>query len=337
MRLASIHTLVSPITLALLAACGADANAPTAHQGPPGFRANVEEAPRFSAWSEPVNLGPPVNTPFVEQGTSLSRDGLTLYFQCRGCDRNVPGSLPGSSDIYVSRRTTVDAPWGPPQQLGPNINTIYDDAAPRVSIDGHRLFFNSDRPVGSGGADLYVSRRRDHRDELGWEPAMNLGPGINSDLDEVQADPFEDETGVNVLHYAVGPRASGGTDIYVSMLREDGTYGPGTPVAELNSGAADRQPAIRRDGLEMFLASTRSPGHGALDLWVATRATTRDPWSAPVNLGPVVNGSLADARPALSFDGTTLYFQSTRAGAVGCGDAAPCPFDLWVTTRTRLR
>jgi hypothetical protein len=87
----------------------------------------------------------------------------------------------------------------------------------------------------------------------------------------------------------------------------------------------------------MFLASDRPGTLGAIDLWVATRAKTSDPWSAPVNLGPVVNTTLIDARPALSFDGTTLYFQSTRPGAVGCtSPTGPCVFDLWVTTRSRL-
>ena len=87
----------------------------------------------------------------------------------------------------------------------------------------------------------------------------------------------------------------------------------------------------------MFLGSDRPGTLGGIDLWVSTRATTHDPWSTPVDLGPVVNTTLIDARPALSFDGTTLYFQSNRAGAVGCSNpTGPCVFDLWVTTRTRL-
>lgn len=166
---------------------------------------------------------------------------------------------------------------------------------------------------------------------------MILGGGIHTTADEQQPDPFEDENGTNLLYYSAGP---GGAAIYVSTRSPDGTYGPGTPVAELNTSFIERQPAIRRDGLEMFFASDR-PGAGAsggLDLWTATRATTSDPWSTPVNLGPVANSALIDARPALSFDGTTLYFQSTRPGAVGCSSATgPCVFDLWVTTRTKVR
>jgi len=63
---------------------------------------------------------------------------------------------------------------------------------------------------------------------------------------------------------------------------------------------------------------------------VATRATTLDPWSPPVPLGPVVNSPYFDGGPALSFDGTELYFLSERPGGFGGRD-------LYLTTRARLR
>jgi WD40-like Beta Propeller Repeat len=87
-------------------------------------------------------------------------------------------------------------------------------------------------------------------------------------------------------------------------------------VAEVSTVFIDRQPTISRNGLEMFFASNRpgsitAPnGQRTLDVWVATRATTKDAWSAPLNVGPPVNSSANEAGPALSFDGRTLYFQS---------------------------
>jgi len=295
--------------------------------------ADGDDAPRFSAWSAPVNLGPPVNTPFIEQAASLSRDGRSLYFHCGNC----PGSI-GGADIYVSQRVGVDDPWGPPQNLGPTINTTANEQAPRLSRDGRQLLFSSDRSGGFGGHDIYVSRRDDKRDDFAWQPPVNLGSGVNGTDDDQTPDPFEDRaTGTTILYFGSGPIGTGATDIYASALLPDGSYGPRAPVVELNSTSVDRQPAIRRDGLEIFFASDRTGSLGALDLWVSTRASTSDPWLTPVNLGPVVNGTQVDARPALSFDGTTLYFQSTRPGAVGCSSpTGPCVFDLWVTMRTRV-
>src|SRR2546426_491173 len=114
---------------------------------------------------------------------------------------------------------------------------------------------------------------------------------------------------------------------YTTLFRS-----PGVDVTELNGPYRDTRTAIRRDGLELFISSDatgRSGGVGGQDLWVSTRATTADPWSAPVNLGPTVNSVSFDGAPALSFDGTTLYFFSARPGGVGAND-------LYVTTRTRL-
>jgi hypothetical protein len=100
-------------------------------------------------------------------------------------------------------------------------------------------------------------------------------------------------------------------------------------VKELCSKKRDTRTAIRRDGLEMIIGSNRDGGGGQIDLWASTRATTLDLWSTPVNLGDTVNSGADDGGPALSADGTALYFYSTRTGGFGGRD-------LYVTTRTRL-
>src|SRR6266513_1824629 len=82
----------------------------------------ADDPPRFSDWSAPVNLGPPVNTPFIDQATSISKDGLSLYFHCGNC----PGNI-GGADIFVSQRASVGDPWGAPQSLGPTINTAANE------------------------------------------------------------------------------------------------------------------------------------------------------------------------------------------------------------------
>jgi Tol biopolymer transport system component len=67
----------------------------------------------------------------------------------------------------------------------------------------------------------------------------------------------------------------------------------------------------------LFFASDRPGGFGGNDLWVATRTSASDPFGTPVNLGPQVNTLGVEDRPAISSDGSTLYFMSNRPGGIG--------------------
>src|SRR6059036_3507929 len=97
-----------------------------------------------SEWSEPVDLGPPINTPSADQSPALSPDGLSLYF---ASDRT--GGL-GGVDLWVSRRASDRSPWGTPANLGPGINSSGIESGPNLSRDRHLLFFQSNRPGGQG-------------------------------------------------------------------------------------------------------------------------------------------------------------------------------------------
>jgi len=288
----------------------------------------ADDPQQFSDWSAPVNLGPVVNSVSLEGGPFVSPDGLSLYFIS-----GRPGGF-GGFDMYVSQRASVDEPWGTPQNLGPTINSSGNEQTPTVSLDGHWLYFASDRPGGFGGMDLYVSRRHNKRDDFGWQPPVNLGSGVNSAAIEYGGALFEDdETGTITVYFCSNRLGgTGGWDIYASTLQPDETYGPAVLVPELSSPFTDFRPAIRRDGLEMFLESDRPGTISFRDVWVSTRPSTSDPWSTPVSLGPVVNTIASyQARATLSFDGTALYFASSRAGGVGGS------WDLYVSTRTKLK
>jgi WD40-like Beta Propeller Repeat len=275
--------------------------------------------PAFSAWSVPLNLGPTINSAYIDAGPAISKDALSLYFTS---DR--PGGY-GSVDIWVSQRVTVDAPWGSPQNLGPIVNTGALDAIPALSRDGHWLFFNSTRDGGFGQLDLWASYRANIHDDFAWETPVNLGPGVNSAFADGGAAFFEnDEAGPPMLFFAsTRPGGFGGFDIYKSAVTADGTFGPATLVPELSSPANDRRPSVRFDGGEVFFDSDRVGSLGS-DLWVST------PWSTPVNLGMIVNSAADDNFPNIAADREHLYFASTRPGGFG-------GFDLYVTSRKKLQ
>jgi hypothetical protein len=289
------------------------------------FQAPITQAaPKYSDWSAPVNLGPVINSGFEEFHTAVSKNGLSLYF---GSDRPGGFSAPGEdqADIYVSQRASVDDPWGAPVNLGPTINSAWGDGRPSLSRDEHLMFFQSNRPGGPGGADIWVSWRQHTHDDFGWQPPVILGSGVNSDAIDAGPTYFENEGGAPQLYF--NSSRLGGNDIFVSELMADGSFGPAQLVTELSGPTVDAQPSIRHDGLEIFFQSNRA---GSLDLWVSTRETTLDPWSTPVKLGDTINTDYDERFPFVSSDGETLYFTSGRPGGFGA-------LDLYMSTRTKLR
>ena len=291
---------------------------------------------KFSEWSAPVSLGPVVNSPSLEFWPSISPNGLSLYF-----GSNRPGGILGAGDlqdIWVTRRASLDAPWGEPRNLGPNINTGFRDNFPRLSRDGHWLIFGSARPTGKCVPDsvveFYISYRENTEDDFAWEPAVNFGCELSGKGENLSLTFFhDDDKGITTAYFS-SPRTGNSilaSEIYVSTRRFHGAFGPPALVPELNSPLADVDPWLRADGLEMFFKRGLGPP-GPADLMVTTRETTSQPWTTPQSLGPLVNSSGVDnQQPSLSCDGTTLYFTSTRAG--GPGSAG---YDFYVTTRKKL-
>ena len=137
----------------------------------------VLTAQTFSDWTPPVNLGTTVNTSSSEQFVFVTKNGLSLYF---ASDR--PGGF-GGLDIYVSHRTSVNDAWGPPQNLGPKINTAAMEHCPFVTPDGNKLIFGSDRPGSLGLNDLHMAFRQNTQDDFAWDNVQNLTE-LNSAGDE---------------------------------------------------------------------------------------------------------------------------------------------------------
>ena len=126
-----------------------------------------------TGWSEPRNLGSPVNSEESEYFPTLTNDG-TLYFGSRRAGGK------GGVDLYRSRFVT--GKYQEPENLGDAINTEFDEYEPFIAPDESFLIFMAGgRPDGLGGFDLYISYNRNGR----WTKAKNLGAPINSAADEL--------------------------------------------------------------------------------------------------------------------------------------------------------
>ena len=277
-------------------------------------------AQKYSDWSTPINLGPNVNSTAMDRGPAVSKDELSLYF----ASNRMVGERYGGEDIYVSQRETRDDEWGPAVNLGPIINTTANEQVPAFSRDGHLMFFASNRPGGAfPGINIWVSRRENTHDDFAWQPAEDLGPGVNSAGQEEGPSYFEnDETGVPQLYFSGGTNRPDGPGIFVSDQQADGSFGPAVKILELSGLGNTQRPSIRHDGLEIFLTNSQ-------DIWVATRETVFDAWSAPMRLGSPPNSELVDVQSYIASDRETLYFASNRPSGG--------PTDIYMSTRTNGR
>lgn len=120
-------------------------------------------------WGAPHNLGAPINSGGWEAQPALAADGRTLYFVS-----NRRGGQ-GGYDIWKST-VQGDGQWSEPQNLGPAVNTAYDESSPYIHADNRTLYFASNGWPGFGDKDIFRSQL-DSADS--WQEPVNLGYPIN--------------------------------------------------------------------------------------------------------------------------------------------------------------
>jgi len=256
----------------------------------------------------PTNLGPTINTGSGDSRPGISADGLELYISS-----NRPGGH-GDYDIYVARRSTTDDDWGPPVNLGPNVNSSARDNEPDISVDGLTLYFAS-------GSHIWVATRTTTEED--WGPRVNLGT-VNSSGGGYG--PSISADGLELFFTSFRAGGYGDSDLWVTT-RESTQDDWGDPLnlgTTINSSSQDQSPSISADGLMLFF-DCGPDGSGDWDLWVTRRDTKSDPWGEPVNLGPSVNSSAFDCAPSISADGYALFFWSSRSPRYGASDLWQAP------------
>lgn len=126
-------------------------------------------------WSQVEKLNGNINTKYWESHATLSSDGKRLFFTS-----NRRESL-GGLDIFVSARDS-SGNWGPAANLGPQINTVYNEETPFLTNNDSTLFFSSRGHYNMGGYDIF----RSDLDRNGrWSTPVNLGYPLNTTDDDL--------------------------------------------------------------------------------------------------------------------------------------------------------
>ena len=146
------------------------------------------------AWAYAKNIGPVVNNPYHDSNVALSADGNTLFLF----------KDEGGGDIFFTERQP-GGEFGAPTPMPGIINSSFEEKSVTISNDEKTLYFSSNRPGGFGGLDIYRATK-DSKGE--WTNVKNLGPNINTDMDD--DGPFIDYDGVTLYFSSKGRKGMGG-------------------------------------------------------------------------------------------------------------------------------
>jgi OOP family OmpA-OmpF porin len=131
-----------------------------------------ESRKKGNEWSVPKNLGPKINSSGWDAQPSLSADGRELYFVSER-----KGGF-GGYDIWYSQ--WEGAGWTQAKNLGPTINSPFDEISPYIHVNNQNLYVVSNGYPGFGGYDIY----RSEKSESGWSQPVNLGQPLNDFKDQ---------------------------------------------------------------------------------------------------------------------------------------------------------
>ncbi len=223
-------------------------------------RATTEDS-----WGTPVNLGPPVNSAYGEKDPSLSIDGLSLFFSS---DR--PDGF-GGADLWITRRATPYDSWSEPENLGPTINSVYNETDPSISVDGLTLYFSefsftpNPRPGGYGGSDIWLTTRP--TENAPWGEPINMGPIVNSESNDYMQSVTSDGSVMFFSSDRMG--GLGGVDLYRTrrVTTSDPWRDPVNLGPSVNSEFWDIDPEVSADGSILYFGRF-GPSYQC-DLWQA--------------------------------------------------------------------
>jgi outer membrane protein OmpA-like peptidoglycan-associated protein len=210
-------------------------------------------------WTDPINLGEPVNTMDHDAAIALSPDGSRLFVYKDDQE----------GDIYVSEKKGLN--WTKPKSLGPKINLAkFSEQSCSISSDGKTLYFSSNRPGGYGGLDIWKSTLIKGE----WSDPLNMGPKINTKEDEDS--PFIHPDGVTLYYSSKGKKTMGGYDIFRTSLEKGGWSEPENLGYPINSVQNDIYFVLSADNQHGYYASYKEGGYGKHDIYMISMPQAED-------------------------------------------------------------
>jgi outer membrane protein OmpA-like peptidoglycan-associated protein/Tfp pilus assembly protein PilF len=264
---------------------------------------------------KPQNMGKGINTSLDEYFPAVTADDNTFLYT----RNNRTETVDRQEDFLISKKK--DGVWQQSVLIGNGINTEGNEGAPSLSADGQLLFFAACQEKqdgtyaggrkGLGSCDIFYAEKYGDK----WGRSYNLGQMVNTNQYETQ--PSFSADGRSLYFVSKRPGGLGETDIYVTVLGSDNTWGtPRNLGPKINTPGNEESVFIHPDGKTLYFGSNGHVGMGGLDLYVS-RKNDKGEWSEPQNLGYPINTYGDENSILVGPTGDLAYFASNRAGGEG--------------------
>lgn len=206
-------------------------------------------------WTPAKNLGAPINSDRNDATVNMSVDGQRLFVY-RDASK---------VDADISESRLHGKQWSAPVKLSGGINTKQQETSAAFTPDEKSIYFVSNKPGGYGGKDIYVSHLTSKGD---WGPAENLGPPVNTEMDEDAV--FMHPDGKTLYFCSNGHSTMGGFDIFVTVFENGKWSEPQNIGYPINTPDNDVSFVISASGKHAYYASAREGSLGKRDIYMVT-------------------------------------------------------------------
>jgi outer membrane protein OmpA-like peptidoglycan-associated protein len=272
---------------------------------------------------KPINIGPGINTEFMEYFPTITVDGKTILFTRRIRDERVPFNHKLQEDFFISQLSDRGA-WTTGVPMPPNINTVLNEGAPTLAPDGRSLIFvvcsnaSNDADYGPnrtgyGSCDLFYTKKLGKQ----WTDPINLPGNVNTFTFESQPSLSSDGKTLYFIRRVNRRGEPTNSDIFVSKLGTDGKWGTAERLPNyINTPDIEESVLIHPDGKTLYFASKGHIGLGGSDIFMC-RMQADGTWGKPENLGYPINSPADENSLMVSPDGEIGFFASNREGGYG--------------------
>ena len=200
--------------------------------------------------------------------------------------------------------------------MGPLINSEYDDHSPVFNIEETIMIFTSKRKGSTGNfktsdkqyfEDIYIS----HKTNGKWDEPQKISENINTMEHEASVALSADGNELIIYKDDVGDG-----NLYVSRFNGAEWSKPEKLSNNVNSTYDESHASISSDGSTLYFSSNRPGGYGGYDIYISKRLPNGE-WSLAQSAGSVINTEADESGPFIHPDGSTLYFSSKGHNSMG--------------------